>query len=563
MPIVRVDPNVLDLVAGVPTFDLQGSPAVEARSQPSVSAYHSTLFEDFSLRATAYYNFYTQDEQVAPVADQSGSINSLPRYIELIWRPAPQVQVAVQVLKGTRVSDQRTLTTPAVATIDVARTSIANGYVSPGAISALLVAPRQLAPQLTPDEDLFLASPEAGGKSASSVLHNSELVKPYLVPSSINTDVRTRVNFIDPSIAGALDPNRVAVSTDQAHLATLGSLSKLAGGLEVLSEFNQDVPTRNPPPSFPAPADSPTLMYVGYVIERHTLGSDGSMTLSRVIEINDVNRSRFIDRDVVFGGRYTYRMRSIVQWTRNPAIGFSGYSTLDRQTAFDTSLIAPTKNASFYAGDWSDWSMTEVRDERLPDPPDELRVRPVSDSREMHVCWKMPNDPQRDIASLRLLKSKVVDGRFSDWVQLGEFVPGNGLFIDHDVTPFEEGHMSYMYAMYSVSYHGEYSPLSEKIEARLTTRRKYLGEQPVTQIGPRGDDPTAFPQGPHEPIDTELVALRKTSFYVRGSRSSLPLTPRSYTVEVQSVATGQRVEIPLSVDSTNVEVAVGGAARRA
>ncbi len=524
-------------------------------SQDSVTTFHSTLFEDFRLSAVSTYNFYTSNEQVTTEFDEESPLYRLPRYVTLTWSPAPIIRVMLAANKAFRPPDPRTPGVEPVLDIGTARTSTANGYVSPGIISALLVPPVEMQPKPSFDEDLFLSSETSAGMLAAVEFDSTDR---YNTSTVGRTDERIRVNFVDPSIAGALDPNRIDVAVDQTHLSSLGALTKLAAGLEVLSEFNQDVPTRNPVPTFPAPADSPTLTYIGYVIERYTLGPDGSTVLSRTINIDDPTTVRFVDRQVRFGERYSYRIKSIVQWTTSSTTGFFGGSKLDRNPAFDTSLVSPLKQASFYSGDWSDWARVAVVDTLLPSPPDELTVRPVSHRREIHVTWRMPNDPQLDVSSLRLLRSRVVGGRYEDWTQLGEFVPANGIYIDRDVDYCEVNHTEYMYAMYSVSYHGELSVLTEKIRAKLTDRNRYHGEEPLVLVGPAGDNPMAHALGPKEPVDTELVATRRVTFYIRGSDSSLPLFKRRYVVETQSLSNGQRIETELAVDTTDVRTGPSG-----
>ena len=545
----------------VQTTHGQIDPTTTITSQDSALAYHSTLFEDFDLRAESVYNFYTGDEQVNFSADSSASLADLPRYVRVSWDATPVRRVLTPSRKGLRPPDSRIDTSVGpVLSIGTAKTAAANGYIAPGSVQALLVPPQQPVSNPKFDQDLFLSSPSAAGKNAADHQHVVGEFHVTPIPPSPN---RTRVNFIDPSIAGALDPNRIAVASDHTHLAALAALSKLAGALEVVSEFNQDVPTRNPPPKFPAPIETPGLMYTGYVLERYTLDSNGSMTLSKTIDIDDPTQTSYIDREVVFGGRYSYRIRSVVQWTRPSNYSFPGLSTLDRLPGIDTSASSLKSVASYYSGDWSDWARTRIEDDLLPDPPDELTVRPVSRRKQVHVVWKMPNDPQRDISAVRLLRSVVRDGEYSDWVQLGEFVPANGMYVDSDVEPWEQAHESYMYAMYSVSYHGEHSPLSERLEVRLTDRDRYLGEEPIRQVGPRGDDPFLHARGPQDPPSTELVVSGRAAFYVRGGASALPLFDRGYVVEVQSIATGQRAEIALSVDTTDVGVGPGGGRGRA
>lgn len=531
-------------------------------SLSSSTAFHSTLFEDFGLRAAAVYNFYTLDEQVAFVADASASLGTLPRYVTLQWNPASAPRNFLLSRKGLRPFDPRVPSTPPALDVPTARGSVANGYVGPGCVQALLVDPLQMPDPPDFDEDLFLGSPSAAGAHATAVVTgpNGSEFHVTSVPSSTS---RVRVNFIDPSIAGALDPGRISVAVDYTHLASLGALAKLVSGLEVISEFNQDVSLRNPVPKFPAAAGSPDLMYIGYVLERYTLDASGSMDLTRTVVLDDPGQSDFVDREVVYGGMYSYRLRALVQWTHGPNVGFFGTSSLDRSPPIDVSAARIVREASFYAAEWSDWARVAVLDQVPPDPPDELTVTPSSQKGLVRVVWKMPGDPQRDIAKLTLLRSVGISDRYSDWQVMGEFVPSNGAFVDLDVAPHELSHRTYMYAMYSTSFHGERSVLSGKLAVRLTERSRYLGEELPRLIGPAGDDPMSHAVGPRPRDPTEVIAYDRIVTYIRAGRSTLPIFDRNYVIEVQSLATGERAEVRLSVDTTDVRLTTGGTARPA
>lgn len=555
IPII-IQPTPPPVINDPPTVDMNRV----ISSMSSTVAFHSTLFEDLGLRAESVYNFYTTDEQVTFVSDPSASLSTLPRYVVLDWNPASAPRDFTLSRKGLRPFDPRMPTAPSALDVATARNAVANGYVAPGTIQALLVAPiiQEHVPEF--DEDLFLTSPGGGGMSAAAIVADmSEFhVKSVPPPSS-----RIRVNFIDPSIAGALHENRIGLASDHTHLASLGAFAKLASGLEVVSEFNQDVPLQNPVPKFPAVIGTPDLMYVGYVIERYVLNQSGSMILNRTVTISDPGQSSFVDREVVYGGRYSYRIRALVQWTHGPNVGFFGSSSLDRSPAFDTSAGSSARQASFFSADWSDWARTVVLDVAPPDPPDELTVMPISAKGQVRVTWKMPNDPRRDIASVALLRSIGQGGRYSAWMTLATMVPANGAFVDTDVEAHESSNSSYMYAMYSTSFHGLRSVLSERIVARLTDRSRYLGEDPVRLAGPRGADPMGHAEGPHPSAPTEVVALDRIVAYVRGSDSALPLFDRSYVIEVQSLSTGERAEVTLNVDTTDVGLTSGGTARSA
>ncbi len=516
----------------------------------SVGAYHSTLFRAFALSAVATYNFYVEGEQSAPTIDISGSLVDLPRYVTLRWHTAPPIPARAGKKKGMRVQDFKP-PLPA-AQMDVAVTALANGYISPGVIFALITdAPAPVTKSPTKiDEDAFLLSKTSAGQEAANLIGDKSS-QFAILQTSLFTEPVSVVNFIDPSIAGTFEASRLNIATNPLHLTMAGSLAKILGSLEVISEFNQDVPIQNPPPDFVTTSDVPAVTYIGYMIERFDMGKDGSMNLGRTIIIDDPTMDEFIDRQVAYGGVYTYRIRSIVQWTRTDDIDFAGVSTIDRPSAF-SSLVSPPL-ASFYAGDWSDWAKSEVLDTVPPEPPDEVTVRPVSWKGEIRIAWKVGNDPQRDLTRFKLVRAKSSAGRVHDWQEIGSFGIANGSYVDRDVRSYEEGSESYIYALYATSYHGVDSHLSDQVEAKLSP----LGsreELPVVQVGIAGDDRTVHPSGKKPPGPTEIKANRRLTFYCRQATSGHPLRDSVYMVEVRSLSTGERALVTLDVDAIDIGV---------
>lgn len=539
-----------NLTVKPPTIDVKQT----VKSSQSVPAYHSTLFRGFNLQAESTYNFYVEGEEVEPTADVSGSLSSLPRYVTLRWRTAPPPPPKDPPKKGVRpFITPEIVRYPTAAPFNVALIALANGYVGPGVVSALVADPPVMISSSPTkiDEDSFLLANHTAGMFASDEL--GDKTSEFAISSlQLRRLAATVVNFIDPSIAGAFDQNRLNVATDPLHLTVAGSLAKVMGALEVISEFNQDVPIQNPPPDFTGHPDTPTVMYVGYVIERHDMRPDGSMELGRTIMIDDPTQDEFIDQQVSYGGTYVYRMRSIVQWTRSSDVDFAGMSSIDRPTAFSALVLPPM--ASFYAGDWCDWSRTQVLDTVPPEPPDEITVRPVSWRGEIRVAWRVGNDPQRDLTSFKLLRAVSTAGRITDWQELATFPVGNGSYVDRDVRPYEEGNVSYVYALYSTSYHGVDSPLSDQVEARLSP----LGsreELPVVLAEIKGADRTVHPSGKQPVGPTEIKANRRLTFYCRDTRSGHPLRDSIYLVEVRSLSTGERALVSLDVDATDTGVA--------
>jgi hypothetical protein len=291
------------------------------------------------------------------------------------------------------------------------------------------------------------------------------------------------------------------------------------------------------------------LSYQGYVIERHDMDPDGSMTLGRVIKIDNVDTGYFVDREVLYDRTYAYKIRVLVQWVHPSNYSFAGASTVDRNNKVDDAI--GTKVASYYFGDWSDWTKTKVVDKIPPDPPDELIVLPYSRKKYIRVSWKMPNDPQRDIDTLHLLRAIVQGGEVSDWSDIGVFIPGNGAYDDRDVSTFEDSSREYIYAMYSTSTHGEVSTLGIQVLARIVGPR-VPHEHPLEQTAAAGGDPTMHPTlgDPREP--TEVVATRRVVIYCRGGQSVHPLRDRDYLLDVRSLSTGERVQVSLNVESTEI-----------
>lgn len=525
---------------------IQIDPNTVQQSEASREVFHSTLFESFQLSAASTYNFFTEDETKAVVFDTSSSLDQIPRYVTLTWRPSPLKGVFKNTTKGTRDDSTTRPPRPPIVPMDVIAVSAANGYIMPGTVSARVTEPIAGNDVTVLNEDAFLTEPTAAGQLAAQ--HVSLVDSPFTAVMSSRHE-QVRVNFVDTSIAGALDPNRLDVANEDLHLVIAGSLAKVIGGFEVISEFNQDVPTKNPPPTFPAPIESPILSYIGYLIERHDLLPDGTMRLGRTIRIDNPETTSYVDREVHYGGVYAYKIRAVVQWVHLPSIGFSGPSSTERSAASDE--LIGTRVASYYFGDWSDWSRTTVSDDLPPDPPDEVYVRPVSPRGLIRIAWKMPNDPQRDIDSIHLLRATVVDGQVGEWVDVGTFIPANGSFDDLDVVPHETSRVEYIYTLYSTSRHGNLSVLGEQFLVRLL-RPSSRREHPIKRTRPIGGDPMAHPSI-SEPLEsTELLARRRVVMYCRSAESGHPLRDRDYMLDIRSLSTGERVQVDLNVDSTEI-----------
>ena len=527
--------NILSAPVTV-TITPAGFVSSSIRSQESAQVYHPTLFEDFGLGAKATYNFFTTDE-ASPTGsfDPRARLSDLPRYVTLTWRRAPSGLFPIVSNKGTRPQDRRTIIpTPLPVGFEQAAAAVVNGYIGPGVIRALVTNPAPSPPRGgTTTDDSFLLTPAPASNVAGS----------YAVTGSAGP-IRSiaRVSFIDPSIAGAMDPNRLAVSQDSIHVATMASLAKVMGPFEVTAEFNQDVPIRNSPPQFPTDPATPTARYIGYAIERYDLGPGGSMQLGRTFNVTDPDTTSFVDKTVSYLGNYAYRIRALFQWTRPPHSGFGGHSRFDLPagTGSVVSSFGFTAVASFYAGGWSDWARAVIQDTIPPDPPDELTVMPHSAAGRIRVSWKMPRDPRRDIKSLRIYR-RPPGGR---WEMVREAPPTNGAFDDRPPAVDAD----FIYAAVSVTYHGQVSTFSEQITVRLTSTPT-RGELRVKQSSERGARFGSYTPIRRAPIPRELRISRAATFFCRSAPSDSSLSLKNYVVELRSLSTGERLPLALQADA--------------
>lgn len=524
-----------DLVANAPQLISVDNTVVY--SQGSAAVRHSTLFENFRLVVKPVYNFFTEDELIARPLDETLSLSELPRYIAISWNPTPQLEIIPLGTKAASSTVQTTLT----PTVTAVKDSLANGFISPGAISAKLELASTSVTSTSFDEDQFLNDPLAAGLAAVQVWSPS---------TNLSVSQKIGITFVDPSIAGALDSDRILTTDSTLQLQVAASLTKLLGNFEVISEFNQDGLQTISVPTIQAGTDAPTLIYIGYIIERYVHDQNGSMALDATFDINDSKASSMIDRSVAYNATYSYRIRTIVQWTRPYTVGFelNGQQNQESATSIKNGMVS-----SYVAGDWSDWVTVKVADLVIPDPPDELTITPRSHVGTIRVSWKMPNDPQRDIKRLHLIRATIDDdGTMTSWQTIGSFVPANGHYDDTAAKTFDRDRTRYVYAMYSTTVHDETSPLSEQIACGLLTRFQGI-ERPVEQISFRGVPVGTYGFGSRIPerieVD-ELVARANLKALARSADGTRRLTERTYILLIRSLQTGEMLPVTVRMVAT-------------
>ena len=414
-----------------------------------------------------------------------------------------------------------------------------------------------------------------------------------------------KVKLIHTNMEGLVSPERVGAATSPEHAESIIAVSQFAGNLAVYAAagFQEQQRAINIP-SFSAPEDMKPLEYIGYVIEKfEQIG--GSFRLVETINIPGREYDRYIDTKVKYGVPYRYRIRSIIRWCRPIARGVMGYDkTYSTASVAGLDSVAPNL-VSFFGSEWSrDWGQAMVIDTTPPNPPDELVVRPHSAEKAIEITMKLPHNPQRDISKMTLWR-KLQDewgNDLTNWVQITEpsdpktsqgtklpavmnfreeqdqetgrdplaynrsivnqfveFAPVNARFIDYGVQYFGgQTRYRYVYAAMCHTRHGEKSKLSDQLSAIVNPEWAKTGEYPVKFVScagvDRDFDTGVFSTYPERHIRSEVVQRPGSHFSLvaQARTAKRALNNNTYVARVESLDTGQHVDIPVKVVVNNM-----------
>lgn len=384
-----------------------------------------------------------------------------------------------------------------------------------------------------------------------------EMLKTVSQPVENLSEGVTKVNFVEPNIANIVGPAKIDGATRPEHAESMVQISQMLPGLEMITPF---VPVfRQPvdPPAFPTPEELSGLTYIGYVIEKYKRSSTGVFELVEEIDVNDRKTTEYVDTRVVYGGVYRYRIKTILRWVHAPNVDIRG--TIDANSVLEK--FSQTKNvagsvATFFESDWSkNWAYAAVIDLVPPDPADELTVRPVSQKKQIHVSWKFPADPQKDIYGF-LLYRKTIDQSgqsTSGWQLISDVLPPtNYLFVD-DAVEFQEknGGEGYVYAVQTISKHGEYSVLSDQIAAWISNEAVEVGEMPVKFVSEYGVHVATHGElavKPMKKVKRNVVVKDIVSVMGRVGESMSMFDDVTYVLRLFSHDTGEIKDVELVVD---------------
>jgi hypothetical protein len=389
-------------------------------------------------------------------------------------------------------------------------------------------------------------------------------------PTSINVVkdlLHIKTKFVDPSIGGAIGKKKVQSVNSPHQAETMACLSYQLPNLEVLSRTSLRENVKIDVLTVPSPKMK-RLEYIGYVIEKYVKNDSGVFVKIDEIDIPSPEANFYIDTKILYGKTYRYRMRSIIRWTRNSV------QNQENKTANSQTKKMSSYESAFVGGEWSmNWTYASVIDIQPPFPPDEITVRPESHKKRIVVTFRLPENLQRDIMKMVLLR-KIRDSNgndVSEWTKVTEsnssgidleFAPGNVLFIDKDVDFVQTSGKKYVYAAQCVSLHGEYSTLSEQFCTSLNEDYFSTGENPVEFVSSSGVRPEyfgAFSTIPNRTTKTDVILSAPlsrngksagTAALVVSGRNvvgNTVMNDSDYIVRATSLDTGEKCDTPFNV----------------
>lgn len=380
--------------------------------------------------------------------------------------------------------------------------------------------------------------------------------------ANVDTAARVKVNFINPSIGGIVDQKKVNLMSEPHHAESMVAIAQMLPKLEVLAESGiLEKARRQEMPSFPSPPGLFPLEYVGFVLEKYRQNDAGVFELVDIIKLPSNDYDSYVDCKVLYGVTYRYRIRSIIRWTRENDVETLRKRLLVQGTTLSTSALSRYES-SYFAGEWSrEWAYGSLLDIQPPDYPDELTVRAESARKRVAITCKLPNNPQRDIYAVRILKKhQDAEGRdVTDWTQIAEFGAQNVLFYDLDVDYFQNAGLRYVYTAQCLSRHHEESTLSDQLGVRLNSDFNVRGEFPVDFVSCGGVKASyfgSFSVYPHRTFRSELVSFPEGnsatfSIGVREAVGSRAMDDSTYVVRVESLDTGEKKDTKVTVSYDN------------
>jgi hypothetical protein len=148
--------------------------------------------------------------------------------------------------------------------------------------------------------------------------------------------------------------------------------------------------------------DGPSIVQVGYIIQRIEVLSDGSSVALPNIYINNPQGLYAIDSEVRYGGFYVYKVRTVCR-----------IETLMREIDVDSQVLTEDLvYAKFLIASEGVTAPVHCVETLPPPPPSGFRVRMDYKQKLPTLAWQFPINPQRDIKRFQMFKRMSVDEPF-------------------------------------------------------------------------------------------------------------------------------------------------------
>lgn len=239
----------------------------------------------------------------------------------------------------------------------------------------------------------------------------------------------------------------------------------------------------------PAAFDS-TVQPIGYVVDKQEILADGTVVDRDPIIVENPLASTTVDLKIRYGGRYMYRIRSVV------------FVEVQAQDIDTDNVIA----ISFLVCSQQSAAQTIACEERVPPPPPaDFNIAWDYKNTAARVTWAFPTNPQRDIKYFQLFRRESISEPFqlikqydfddsvvrTPWTESPDPV-----LVERQTSPktyfldSEFGKNSkFIYAMCSVDAHGMSSNYSTQLEVSFDRFKNKIIKKLVSVAGA----PKAYP----------------------------------------------------------------------
>lgn len=369
--------------------------------------------------------------------------------------------------------------------------------------------------------------------------------KRFLVDNieSTQTKLKTKsvkASFVDLFLNGLATKERLSSSFSNEHIETISSLGPFIPNLMTFSYVKDNSRVDRELPSIDSKRNEEGIEYVGYIIEKYEKQDNGVFRLVETINIDDVEKNRYVDFKVLYGKIYRYRIKSVLRFTYRKVI-----KNNDNVVDFSLNKFAD----SFFESEWNrEWKYAFIIDKTPPNPPDEFLIRPVSNKQQIHVTWKLPENFQRDIVYYRLFRKFVTSGGkdLSSWeliyVSSGA---NNAIYIDEDVKYFQDENIFYAYCAQTVTIHSEFSKLSEQLAVGLNKeffRTKEFDLLFLSNSGVDFYDSGPFSRLPIKKEFEEIISKNNILFSLREGFRKKSFKDATYCIRFESLDNGKIID---------------------